>query len=86
MALLNRSPPLEDRITALRAEIDAFIDARAEAMAKESPGVPLLVIRNLITAKGGYCHCEQFIQTKKVDDEEQARKAADKPAKKEIAA
>jgi phage terminase large subunit len=37
--------------------IDAIIDARAEAVAKESPGVPLGVIRNLLTARAPACRC-----------------------------
>lgn len=38
---LTRIPPLEERIRRIRAEIDAIIDARAEAVSKHSPGVPL---------------------------------------------
>ena len=44
---------LEDRIREIRADIDALIDARAESVAKQSPGVPLGVIRNLLTARAG---------------------------------
>ena len=44
---------LEDRIREIRAYIDALIDARAESVAKQSPGVPLGVIRNLLTARAG---------------------------------
>jgi hypothetical protein len=50
---LTQTPPLEDRIKQIRADIDAIIDARAEAVAKQSPGVPLGVIRNLLTARAG---------------------------------
>ena len=32
---------LEQRIKQLRAEIDTIVDAKAEAVAKQSPGVPL---------------------------------------------
>jgi hypothetical protein len=45
--------PLEIRIRQIRAEIDGMIDARAEAVARQSPGVPLEVIRNLLTARTG---------------------------------
>jgi phage terminase large subunit len=42
--------------------IDAIIDARAEAVAKESPGVPLGVIRNLLTARAPACPCAQYLE------------------------
>jgi hypothetical protein len=58
----TRAPRLEDRIRQLRTEIDAVIDARARAVAKESPGVPLGVIRNLLTARAPTCACEQYLQ------------------------
>jgi hypothetical protein len=56
------TPPLEDRIKQIRADIDAIIDARAETVAKESPGVPLGVIRNLLTARAPACRCAQYLQ------------------------
>jgi hypothetical protein len=37
---LTRTPPLEERIRQIRADIDAVVDARAEAVAKESPAFP----------------------------------------------
>ncbi|VIO77395.1 hypothetical protein [Bradyrhizobium ivorense] len=58
----TRTPPLERRISELRAEIDAIIDARAQAVAKESPGVPIGVIRNLLTARAPACPCSQYLQ------------------------
>ena len=42
--------------------IDAIIDARAEAVAKENPGVPLGVIRNLLTARAPACACAQYLE------------------------
>jgi hypothetical protein len=59
---LTRTPPLEDRIRQIRADIDAIIDARALAVAKESPGVPLGVIRNLLTARAPACPCGQYLE------------------------
>ena len=56
------TPPLEDRIRQMRADIDAIIDARAEAVAKQSPGVPLGVIRNLLTARAPACACAQYLE------------------------
>ncbi len=58
---LTSTPPLEDRIRLIRADIDAIIDAKSEAMAKESPGVPLGVIRNLLTARAPACPCAQYL-------------------------
>jgi hypothetical protein len=59
---LTRTPPLEDRIKQIRAEIDAIIDARTEAVAKESPGDPSGVIRNLLTAHAPACPCAQYLE------------------------
>jgi hypothetical protein len=55
-------PPLEDRIRQIRADIDAIIDARAEAVAKENPGVPSGVVRNLLTARAPDCPCAQYLE------------------------
>jgi hypothetical protein len=59
---LTHTLPLEDRIKQIRADIDAIIDGRAEAVAKESPGVPLGVIRNLLTARAPACPCSQYLE------------------------
>ncbi len=56
------TPPLEQRIRQIRADIDAIVDARAEAVAKDSPGVPLGVIRNLLTARAPVCRCAQYLE------------------------
>jgi hypothetical protein len=61
-AALTRTLPLDDRIRQIRAEIDALIDAKAEAVAKESPGVPLGVIRKLLTARAPACPCAQYLE------------------------
>jgi hypothetical protein len=58
---LTRPPMLEDRIQRIRAEINAIIDAKVEAVASESPGVPLKVIRNLLTARAPACPCAQYL-------------------------
>jgi hypothetical protein len=54
--------PLEERIKRLRAEIDAIIDAKAEAVARQSPGVPLEVVRNLLVARAPGCRCAQYLE------------------------
>jgi hypothetical protein len=58
----TRVPDLEQRINVIRTEINAIIEARAEAVAKESPGVPAGVIRNLLTARAPACPCAQYLE------------------------
>jgi hypothetical protein len=56
------TPPLEDRIRKIRAEIEAIIDDRVKVVAGESPGVPSGVIRNLLTAGAPACPCAQYLE------------------------
>jgi hypothetical protein len=58
----TRTPLLEDRIKQIRTDIDTIIDARAAAVAKENPGVPSGVIRNLLTARAPACPCAQYLE------------------------
>lgn len=58
----TRILPLEDRIKKVRADIEEIIEARVELVAKESPGVPPGVIRNLLTAGAPACPCAQFLE------------------------
>jgi hypothetical protein len=42
----SKTPPLEDlrsRIESIRAEADAFLDAKAEELKAQIPGVPLQI-------------------------------------------
>ena len=59
---------LTERIREIRAEANAFIDARAEQLAKESPGVPVGVLRNLITSRAGGCECRQYLAEAREQD------------------
>jgi hypothetical protein len=59
---LMRPPMLEDRIKKIRDEINAIIDAKAAVIARESPGVPIGVIRNLLTARAPACPCAQYLE------------------------
>jgi hypothetical protein len=61
-AILAPTAPLEDRIKQIRAEIDAVIDTKVAAVAKESPGVPLGVIRKLLIARAPACPCAQYLE------------------------
>jgi hypothetical protein len=58
----TRTPTLEERIRLVRADIEAIIDARVDAVAKQSPGVPSGVIRNLLTARAPACPCAQYLE------------------------
>ena len=55
-------PTLEQQIRRLRSEIEALIDSRAEAVAEGSPGVPVGVIRSLLTARAPACSCAQYLE------------------------
>lgn len=59
---MTAAAPLEERIKRIRADIDAIIDARVAAVAKENPGVPPGVIRNLLTARAPACACAQYLE------------------------
>ena len=58
----THTPTLDERIRQVRADIEAIIDARVDAVAKESPGVPPGVIRNLLTAGAPACPCTQYLE------------------------
>lgn len=55
-------PSLEERITQIRAEIDAIIDARAAALGKESPGLHPAMLRQMITDRAPGCACSQYLE------------------------
>ena len=57
-----RMPTLEDRIKDIRDEIDAIVASRVEEIAKQSPGVPAGVIRNLVIARAPGCSCAQYLE------------------------
>ena len=52
---------LPDRVAQIRADADAYIDSRAAEVAKETPGVPFGVIRNLLTVRAGRCQCQAVL-------------------------
>jgi len=58
----TRVPTLEERIRAIRTEIEAIVDAQAELVAKDNPGVPTKVVRNLLTARAPACPCAQYLE------------------------
>ena len=65
-ALVAASIPLEERIHALQAEIEAFIEARADEIRGELPREQLLML-----LYAGRCHCVaalSAIDTKRRDE------------------
>jgi hypothetical protein len=56
------TPPLEDRIKQVRADIETIIADKVAVVARESPGVPPGVIRNLLTARAPACPCAQYLE------------------------
>ncbi|PDT55767.1 hypothetical protein CO678_42015 [Bradyrhizobium diazoefficiens] len=70
MAPTNKPLPLNERIEALRAEIDAFIDARVAQIKKDCAGVPEAAIRNTIVRTG--CQCSACLELKAKDDAQDA--------------
>lgn len=62
MKAVRNVKTLEERIRDIKAEIEIVIDARVTAVAKESPGVPKGVIRNLLTARAPACACAQYLE------------------------
>ena len=56
-------PPLDaERVKALQDEIDSWIDTLAAKEAETAPGVPLQVVRNLLTARSNGCQCRAYLQ------------------------
>ena len=68
MSLLKKS--LKDRLDLLREEIDNFIDKRVAEEKKSCPGVPDLVLRNILTARSNGCQCRAYIDLSKEGDDE----------------
>jgi hypothetical protein len=64
--MLRKSPPqpepLEDRILAFHAELDRYIESRLDDLQKEAPGVPRVVLRNLVEARAPNCACAQSLE------------------------
>ena len=73
---LNRTPPLEEKVEKLRAEIDAFIDQHVATIKKDCPGIPAPVIRQMATARAVGCQCSQYLILKNAEDEAAAKENA----------
>jgi hypothetical protein len=54
--------PLDDRIRALRAEIDGIIIARADELAEAHPNIPTDVLRNILRNRAGDCQCRAYLR------------------------
>jgi hypothetical protein len=67
--LLPLPPPplqLDERIRQVRADIEAFIDAKVAEVKRDCAGLPELTIRNTIVR--GNCLCASFLDLKAADD------------------
>ena len=62
-------PQLDDRIGAIREEINAIIDGRVREIKIDCPGVPDGSIRRMITAQNTGCECRQYLDMFKPKDE-----------------
>jgi hypothetical protein len=60
--MLKRPEPktksLADRIADFRAELDQFIDAKAAELKQENEGVPVQVLRTILSNRAGACQCQ----------------------------
>jgi hypothetical protein len=54
--------PLEDRIRALRAEIDDIIDAKVAQETAAHPNISVDVLRNILTNRAPDCPCRQYLR------------------------
>ena len=59
---MHDDPPLKDRIRAICAEVDALIDTRVAEDHRAYPGIPLPVLRSLITTRNSGCQCRQYLR------------------------
>lgn len=73
---LNRTPPLEERVQNIQADLNAWLDARAAEVKATCPGVPVEVIRMTIIGHNAGCPCNAFKAIKAADDAEAQRTAA----------
>jgi hypothetical protein len=73
MSLLNRNQLDEQKVKTLQGEINDFIDARAEDLRAVTPGVPVTVLRNILTNRSGGCECRAYLQIKQQDAEDAER-------------
>ena len=58
---MSAAPSLPERIRTLRAEADDFIDHKAKQLAETTPGVPLQVLRNMLTNRAYGCQCRAVL-------------------------
>ena len=61
----QKLPTLDERLEALRTEIDAVVAAHVDKITAQSPGVPRSVIEHIIIK--GACKCEALKIVRKAD-------------------
>ena len=52
---------LRERIEKIRADADAFLNEKAAELSKTTPGVPLMVLRNMLTNRAYGCTCRAVL-------------------------
>jgi len=65
---INRTPPLDERIANIQADLEAWIAARVAEERKRYPDLPDTSVRLGLT-KGIGCLCAAYLEVKKQDDE-----------------
>jgi hypothetical protein len=58
----NQLQALATKVEQVRAEAEAYIDARAEQLRREIPGVPIGVLRQQIMAGMAGCPCRVILK------------------------
>jgi hypothetical protein len=61
------TPTLVKRLEALQAEIDAVIAELVDKRAAACPGVPRLVVENIVVGRAGGCKCEALKLVRKAN-------------------
>jgi hypothetical protein len=59
---------LQDRIKAIQADADAFLDEKAKQLSEATPDVPLHVLRNLLTNRAYGCQCRAVLNISSVSE------------------
>jgi hypothetical protein len=67
--MLTRKPPppqpdvpIDEKIESFRAELERYIESRLDDLQKEAPGVPRVVLRNLVENRARGCVCIQALE------------------------
>jgi hypothetical protein len=59
---MSKPKALLEQIEEVRALCSAFVDDKVAELAKQTPGIPSGVLRQMIVARAGVCECRQAIR------------------------